>query len=72
MTRAGNSITTEEEMVDDFYGNRMQNDWKKEKEKSTSTLLPNTTKEISMDTAQHSRLRHIRHVDKDIVRRVTV
>lgn len=26
MTRAGNSITTEEEMVDDFYGNRMQND----------------------------------------------
>lgn len=25
-----------------------------------------------MHTAQHSRLRHIRHVDEDIIRRVTV
>ena len=29
-------------------------------------------RKISMHTAQHSWLRHIRHVDEDIVRRVTV
>jgi len=46
-------------------------DRRKAKKKERKTFFPYNLK-ASVHTAQHSGLRHIRHVDEDIVRRVTV